>query len=1735
MDDYVGIADNDGLDLSHGQFTEALWVYPDASGGDNAVLIGSDTYDDTPARYPFIRIVNHTRLEVGFGNGSSLNSFTTGDVLTENAWNHVVATFDGTLYKIYVNGTKVAGDNRFAGETPAPTRRFDLGRGTIVTGTPTCGTLKLKWFEPLPKWSQRFRVKVNGNVVFSTGLYPNLNKLVPLKQTIDFCGSAQISVERGYYSILLGQQWQSMGSQTIDTTPGFFSRTFSDGWSDALVSWRVIYDATDTAYFKGKLDDVRLYTRALSDLEVADLYRSGWHNATLAEAGAPTTTWSDTVPVGLEGAYQLALRGADTAEQFDVSADTQQAWRGMADTLAPRLSITREPQGNRYHYTVTAQDFNLTEDGFVSPCGIGVVTDRQYYRSPWYQTLSGQTVGSTQKLFQLTAECDVAIDTPFPLQETGAYDTLGLARQVAVDGNIAYIADGARGLQIIDVSDPAAPQLLAVFDTPPTSFPPDTRGVTLHNGDAYLTDYRHGLLIVDVNNPASPQLRGSLSLPSCDTGSVVFSGNTAFCIDSVDAYLYSININNPAYPDVLDGQPFGRFDDIALSGNYVYLADSNLGQIQVVDVALPQILTPVGAPLNVPGNPQSVAVASNYLYSAAGAAGLLVFDISIPTTPTLVARLDTSGYARDVTIIGDTAYVADGPNGLKVVDVSDPLHPMLVNGGDTPGGAHGVDADANYGYVADYRQGLRIISLAGITGTTTACDSIGNCAHVGAGTLRESVAVQATTATSPTFGITILNMPAVLETVNPVTIIGEAHATTDSLRALTVTVDSSLIYTDSWAVDTITETTWSANWSLLGLGAHRIQANLLAWDGNTATDVVTVTVDVTSPVAVITPTVLTQSHYHEATNTVDFTGLVTDDGGVERVQLSILNNPAVDIEAGISGNDWLAAWYLGAASPPDGETYTVTARAIDIAGRSNRITESVTIDVVSPSPITPTLSAGGSPVAPGETLRNASPALTLSWTAATDGSGLADYLVNWQVADSTGITDTALQIAPTAPRTTTFNPPEATKVTAGTSATDIYGHTNWQRVRPVYVDTPLTPDYVPLIDPDGVYLGWMDSGCSSIGVDRRVSRSAPAGASLSAEQRLFATWDTVALRLAWEGANWGSDGELFIYLDTQTGGSTTAFNPHPENTTVTLPDAMAADYLIWVRDAETASLLSWDGTQWDFDTALTAEAGQYGFAAGHTDLHIPFNLLGITDPATTALSLVAFSTAEDSLQLWAAMPNANPIGRGNITLTHNYHWDTLGAGVCPNGSDGSSTKYLDSELEFSFKVQPVSTTVMGNGQTVSYTIGYQNYGTMTATNVLADIFAADALRLSGGVTHQTLALGDIAPGASGSTTFTGIIDAAAAQSEYDTCTATQPDYTCSHLLTQASVSVQTYDTAHPQTGAPIASWDNTHPVDVSPPEFVGITTPEYLLTAGQNSLSGYAFDDSGVSSVTLRVQPSGGGAPSLLACPNRHPGDGQWTCDWDLSGTHNGDTFGVQLRATDTFGHTGNWVDWGTLMVDTQAPTISLNQNTVQAISNTILTPRTLPAFAGSITDNGGIAGMEACLDGNCTAINPQLDVPTFKAYEDVPSLPIALDNNIVCGSSAVVRTFTVPDNITIGQIAFGFNANYTRRNDLQAILQSPAGTQVRLLYHDGSDSILQNYNVTLLDSVGERYSDGNGDDTAAPYFARVARPDQPLSQFRGENAAGTWTLSLCSLNTAPATGNYQRSRLTIYRGADIT
>ncbi|MFQ5595075.1 MAG: LamG-like jellyroll fold domain-containing protein, partial [Anaerolineae bacterium] len=642
---------------------------------------------------------------------------------------------------------------------------------------------------------------------------------------------------------------------------------------------------------------------------------------------SPPFDWSYDVPAGLEGNYRIDLRGTDKAGLPDNSNNSRDLWRGIIDTLAPRVSITRTMAGSKYRYTTVARDLNLGEQGFLSPCGAGVVKDRAYV---------DRGAGSGPQLIRLTAICDLGSTST--VAEVGAYDTPGYAYDVAVSGDpsagsgqaYAYVADGARGLRVVDISNPSSPREVGAYDTPGSA-----NGVAV-SGDpsagsgqayAYVTwestdDFSSGggLRVVDVSNPASPRQVGAYDVPAGNPKDVAVSGGYAYVAwEPGDPWgfggggnggLYVLDVSNPAGPHQVGTYDTpGGANSVAVSGDpsagsgqaYAYVTwvfegwPSSRSGLHVVDISNPASPRQVGV-YSTPDSATSVAVSGTYAYviwsdptsffPGSGGSGLRIVDISNPASPRQAGAYDISEKpGADVATAGTYVYITEGDStfpsedgGLRVLDASNPASPHEVGFYSTPGGnALGVAALGNYAYVADGQKGLRVAQYSSGSATAaeaaTACDVFGQCttATLPPATRNAVLTAQATRVETPTTSL-IVSAPPLLESTNPITITGFARAT-DYLQALTVTVSSRTtpLYAQTWASGAVTQTLFSLPWTPAGEGEHVFTAQASDWLTGTATFSTTVIVDTVPPAISIATDVLTSTHY-ATSGQLDITG-----------------------------------------------------------------------------------------------------------------------------------------------------------------------------------------------------------------------------------------------------------------------------------------------------------------------------------------------------------------------------------------------------------------------------------------------------------------------------------------------------------------------------------------------------------------------------------------------------------------------------------------------------------------------------------------------------------------------------------------------------------------------------------------------------------------------------------------------------------------------------------------------
>jgi len=112
---------------------------------------------------------------------------------------------------------------------------------------------------------------------------------------------------------------------------------------------------------------------------------------------------------------------------------------------------------------------------------------------------------------------------------------------------------------------------------------------------------------------------------------------------------------------------------------------------------------------DTPGYAHTVFKTGNYAYITDSSDGLLIVDVSNPTTPIQVGNYNTPGQAEHVYVWNSYAFVADGTDGLRMVSVADPTTPTEIDYYDT-GVSSATFADDQFVYLADRMSGLVLLT-----------------------------------------------------------------------------------------------------------------------------------------------------------------------------------------------------------------------------------------------------------------------------------------------------------------------------------------------------------------------------------------------------------------------------------------------------------------------------------------------------------------------------------------------------------------------------------------------------------------------------------------------------------------------------------------------------------------------------------------------------------------------------------------------------------------------------------------------------------------------------------------------------------------------------------------------------------------------------------------------------------------------------------------------------------------
>ena len=381
----------------------------------------------------------------------------------------------------------------------------------------------------------------------------------------------------------------------------------------------------------------------------------------------------------------------------------------VSDPRHPQLAGQLEPIDSAVALTLLG---NLA---FVADSGFGLlildVSDPASPRQVGQYAISGgagDLVLAVPYLFVASGEGLAMIDILDPTNPSSiGYIPLS-SRVFAVDVAGSLVFAGTRNLDIISFANPAAPVALASYPQPSTVTDVEADGTLV-----YVCDFENGLSIFDISDPAAPVLvagQGTLHNALCLTvdAPLVMTGDTSG--------LSVFDAANPASVARSGGFELeGPVAGFALSNDNLFVADRSRG---LVIVRLDPILGPVEVGrLEVAGGLQALAPDGQHIYAAADDVTLRVIDVTDPTHPEESARIDFAGESQGIAVIGDYACVVTRMGGtyggLFLAGIESPSNPegvgMLSMDTSFP---TGIATDGVYAYLSDWEEGLLVVDLA---------------------------------------------------------------------------------------------------------------------------------------------------------------------------------------------------------------------------------------------------------------------------------------------------------------------------------------------------------------------------------------------------------------------------------------------------------------------------------------------------------------------------------------------------------------------------------------------------------------------------------------------------------------------------------------------------------------------------------------------------------------------------------------------------------------------------------------------------------------------------------------------------------------------------------------------------------------------------------------------------------------------------------------------------------------
>lgn len=278
-----------------------------------------------------------------------------------------------------------------------------------------------------------------------------------------------------------------------------------------------------------------------------------------------------------------------------------------------------------------------------------------------------------RKLFLIFALCLISILSLsllniFNFNRVASYKTEGISTQIDVQDNYAFIACQDQGLEVVNISNPRTPIRIS-------QFPIDiarSGNLVIYQNLAFIANYREGLEILNISNLNEINQIGHYNAELKD---IFIKESIIYAID-INQGLLILNISDPTDPQLISRFSEGEKGySIFVVEPYAYYVTNYC--LKIVDISNKSQPFKVGEwSEHMQGllkfEAEDVEVTGNYAFLADSTYGISVVDISKPTNPTHIESYEDEGIYNQVHIQGNELYAYDSNGAIKILDINNP-------------------------------------------------------------------------------------------------------------------------------------------------------------------------------------------------------------------------------------------------------------------------------------------------------------------------------------------------------------------------------------------------------------------------------------------------------------------------------------------------------------------------------------------------------------------------------------------------------------------------------------------------------------------------------------------------------------------------------------------------------------------------------------------------------------------------------------------------------------------------------------------------------------------------------------------------------------------------------------------------------------------------------------------------------------------------------------------------------